>query len=108
MMQHLSRLAVGLDPGIAVVRHRGLREFFEHARGEWDGPRNQQKPRFHGIGQRWVGRYFKLPRHILSRNGEHGQSRTPSSDTLKTASASGRFGESISRAIRFPPFDLRK
>src|SRR5205809_8057994 len=39
---------------------------------------------------------------------EHGQSRTPSSDTLKTASASGRFGESISRAIRFPPFDLRK
>src|SRR5438128_2432112 len=39
---------------------------------------------------------------------EHGQSRIPSSDTLKTASASGRFGESMSRAIRLPPFDLRR
>jgi len=60
------------------VRHRGLREFFEHARGEWDGPRNQQKPRFHGIGQRWVGRYFKLSRHVLSRSARAGQSRIPS------------------------------
>src|SRR2546426_12708302 len=38
----------------------------------------------------------------------HGQSRIPSSETLKTASASGRVGESISRAIRLPPLDLRR
>src|SRR3989454_10718394 len=39
----------------------------------------------------------------------HGvQSRMPSSETENTASASGRFGESIRRAIRFPPFDFRR
>src|SRR2546422_989325 len=37
---HLSCLAVGFDPCVAVVRHRGLREFFEHARRQRDGPRD--------------------------------------------------------------------
>ena len=38
--QHLPRLAVGFHPCIAVVRHRGLGEFFEHARRERDGSRD--------------------------------------------------------------------
>src|SRR5438128_11455223 len=48
IMQHLTRLAVGLYLGSVVLRHRGLREFFGHAGGEWEAPRKPQRPRATG------------------------------------------------------------
>src|SRR5207249_10896316 len=85
----------------------------EHARGEWDGPRNQQKPPVQGVGQRWVGRYFKLSRHVLSRNG---RARSVSDSILGHAEdrlrlAQVRGVDQSSKpfpAFRLPPVDAER
>src|SRR5438309_11668811 len=46
--QHLPGFGVGLHPGVAVVRCRGLRQFLAHLPRKRDRPGNPKEPRLHG------------------------------------------------------------
>src|SRR3990170_3929413 len=103
--KELERLSVRLDPGIAAVREGRLRELFRDLGVEGDGSGHQEEGRAH----RYLTKRGSLLQGVPTLvHTVHAQSRIPCSETLKTASASGRFGESIKRAIRFPPLDFRR
>src|SRR6266540_6900757 len=97
-----------LDPRVAVMRERRLRELLEDPGMQRHGTRYQQETRIHWNRANYGSDATSICPDTPCHASPPAQSRIPSSETLKTASASGRFGESIRRAIRLPPFDLRR
>src|SRR3990172_6755402 len=100
-------LGVGFHPRVSVVGARGFREPRLHAWMDGHGARDEEE------GWAQSEPRVTMGGSLLQADPTHAdtglaQSRIPASDTLNTAPASGRFGESMRRAIRFPPFDFRR